>query len=48
MPADDDVLVVVADLAVEFPVDRVPLEQMRERVGVGEIVDRADAFDVAL
>ena len=40
--------VVVADLAVEFAVDRVPFQQMREGVGVGQIVDRDDAFDVAL
>ena len=46
--AHDDVLLVVTDLAVEFPVDRIPFQQMRERVGVGQIVDRADAFDVAL
>ena len=46
--ADDDVLVVVADLAVEFAVDRIPFQQMGEGMGVGEIVDRANAFDVAL
>ena len=48
MPADDDVLGVVPDLAIEFPVDRVPLEEMRQGLGVGEVVDGGDAFDVAL
>ena len=28
--------------------DRVPFEQMRERVRVGEIVDRANALDLFL
>ena len=37
--ADDDVLLVVTDLAIELPVDRVPFEQVRERVRVGQIVD---------
>src|SRR5439155_1580582 len=46
--ANDDVLLVVTDLPVEFPVDRIPFQQMRERVGVGQIIDRADAFNVAL
>ena len=46
--AHDDVLVVVADFAVEFSVDRVPLQQMREGVGVGEIVDAFDALDIFL
>ena len=46
--ADDDVLRVVADLAVEFAMDRIPLEQMRKSVRVGEVVDGGDAFDVAL
>src|SRR6202022_3967229 len=31
--ADDDVLLVVADFAVEFAVNRVPLEQMGESFG---------------
>ena len=48
LTADDDVLGVVADLAVEFPMDGVPLEQMREGMGVGEIVDRADLRDLVL
>jgi len=28
--------------------DRIPFQQMREGAGVGKIIDRADAFDVAL
>ncbi len=40
--------VVVTDLAVEFAVDRIPFQQVCESEGVGQIVDRADAFDVAL
>ena len=46
--AHDDVFGVVADLAVEFAVDGVPLQQVREGVGVGQVVDGDDAFDVAL
>ena len=46
--AHDDVLVVVADFAVEFSVDRVPFQEMREGFGVGEIVDRLNAFDLFL
>src|SRR5690348_9008903 len=48
MAAHDDVLLVVANLAVEFAVDRIPLEQMRESVGVGEIVDRPNLRDLVL
>src|ERR1039457_6520436 len=44
----DNVLIVVTDLAVEFAMHRVPLEQMRERMRVGEIVDRADFLNVFL
>src|SRR5439155_22940891 len=46
--ADDDVLFVEADFAVEFAMDRVPLEKMRECFGVGEIVDCANVADLFL
>ena len=48
LAAHDDVLVVVTDLAVEFPVNRIPFQKMREGVSVGEIVDRADLRDLVL
>ena len=48
MATHDNVLIVVTDLAVEFAMHRVPLEQMRERMRVGEIVDRADFLNVFL
>src|SRR6266567_1130643 len=38
----------VTNLAIEFPVDRIPFEQVRERFGVGEIVDRAHPLDLFL
>ena len=44
--AHDDVLRVVADFAVEFSVDRIPFQKMRQSGGVGEIVDAFDALDV--
>ena len=46
--AHDDVLGVVADFAVEFAVDRIPFEKMREGEGVGQVVDGGDAFHIAL
>ena len=48
MPADDDVLIIVADLAVKFPMDRVPFEKVSQRMGVSEIVNRADLRDLIL
>ena len=48
MATHDDILVIVANLAVELSMDRVPFQKMRERVRIGEIVDRADAFDILL
>ena len=39
--ADDDVFLVVADFAIELAVDRVPFEQVRKGMRVGEIVDGA-------
>ena len=48
MAAHDDVLGVVADFAVEFAMDRIPFEKMRQSEGVGEIIDGGDAFDVAV
>ena len=48
VPADDDVLIVVADLAVKFPMDRIPFEKVSQGVGVGQIVDRADLDDLIL
>jgi hypothetical protein len=48
MTTYDDVLLVKADLAIEFSMDRIPFQQMRERAGVRKIIDRANAFDVAL
>ena len=46
--AHDDVFIVVADLAVELAMNRVPFEQMRQGMGIGEIVDRANALDLFL
>src|SRR4051812_9482953 len=48
VPADNDVFGIVTDLTVEFTVDRVPFQEMGESVGVGEIVDGSNVFDVAL
>ena len=48
MTANDNVLLVVIDFAVEFPMDRVPFQQMRERLSVGKIIDRAHVFDLLL
>src|ERR1041385_4225031 len=48
MAANNDVLGIETDLAVELAMDRVPFQKMRQGVGVGEIVDGGDAFDVAL
>ncbi len=46
--AHDDVFIVVTDLAVEFAVHGIPLEQMRQSVRVSEIVDRENALDLFL
>src|SRR5256714_14534958 len=48
MAANDDVLGIEADLAVELAVDRVPFQKMRDGLRVRQIVDRGDTFDVAL
>ena len=48
VPAHDDVFLVIADLAVEFPVDRVPFEQVGKRFCVGEIVDCAHSLHLFL
>jgi len=48
MAADDDVLRIIADFALEFAMNRVPFQKMREGMRIGEIVDRGDAFNVAL
>ena len=48
MTADDDVLLVMSEFAVEFPMDRVPFEEMGERFGVGQIVDCLNALDLFL
>ena len=48
MPPDDDVLLVVPDFAVETPVDAVPFEQVGEGLGVGQVVDGGDVFDLGL
>lgn len=44
----DDVFGIVTNLAIEFAVNRVPFEQVRDGSCVREIVDGGDAFDVAL
>src|SRR5579864_4745718 len=46
--AHDDVLLIVADLAVEFTVDRVPLEQVGECFRFSNVVDRLNALDLFL
>src|SRR5262249_51973913 len=33
--ADDDVLLVVTDLAIELPMNRIPLEEVSQRVCIG-------------
>ena len=48
MAADDDILVVVTDLAVEFAVHRVPFKEMGKRARVSEVVNRANALDLFL
>src|SRR5205814_10284864 len=48
VPAHDDVLVIVTDLAVEFAVHRIPFEQMRQSMRVSEIVDGEDLLDLFL
>ena len=48
MTAHDDVLFVESDFAVEFAMDRVPFEKMRESLCIGQIVDCADALDLFL
>ena len=48
MPADDDVLRVVSDLAIETAVDAVPFQEVREGFGVREIIDGGDLFDLRL
>jgi hypothetical protein len=45
---DNDVLVIVTDLAVEFAVHGIPFEQMGQCVGVSKIVYRANALDLFL
>ena len=44
----DDVFVIVTDLAVEFAMHRIPLEQMGQSVRIREIVDRENALDLFL
>src|SRR6202022_3530225 len=46
--ANNDVLLVESDFALEPAMDRVPLEEMSESFSVGEIIDCADALDLFL
>ena len=48
MATDDNIFVVVTDLAVELAVHRIPFEQMGQRMRVSEIVDREHALDLFL
>jgi len=45
---DNDVFGVITYLSVKLTVDGVPFEQVRKSVGIGEIVDGDDPFDVAM
>jgi hypothetical protein len=45
---DVKVFVVEADLAVELPLHRVPLDEVGEGLVVGEVVDRDDVLDLLL
>ena len=46
--AHDNVLLVVANITVESPMHRIPLEKMCQSAGVGEIIDRTNFGDVVL
>ena len=48
MPAHDDVLRVVADLAVETTVRAVPFEQVGQGRGVRQVVDGRNLLDLGL
>ena len=48
MTAHDDVLLVVADLAVEAAMHAVPLKQVGEGLGVSQVVDGGEVFDLGL
>src|ERR1700748_336280 len=48
MAANDDIFRIETDFAVELAVDRVPFQKVRERMRVGEIIDRGDALNIAL
>ncbi len=48
LAVDDDVRLVVRDVGVQATRDRVVLEQGRERLGVGQVVDGDDVEGAAL
>jgi hypothetical protein len=48
MTANDDILLIETDFAVEPAMDRVPFEEMSESSSVGEIIDCVDVLDLFL